>query len=107
MYQIEHMLYRDICKTLSFYMWILVIPLSIPFVIAVYCEWIVGPEVYPQPPAAMAFLLTIIVTLLLGGIFRLVGRKGTGQLFRREALVCWRSDLKIRSPVHILSMLHW
>ncbi len=81
------MLYRDICKTLSFYMWILVIPLSIPFFIGAYCEWIVGPEVYPQPPAAFAFLLTIGTTVLVGALFWLIGRNRTGHLFRREALL--------------------
>lgn len=81
------MLYRDICKTLSFYMWILLIPLSIPFFIAAYCEWIVGPEVYPQPPAALAFLFTMLFTALLGGLFSLIGRKRTGHLYRREALL--------------------
>ncbi|MCH9627770.1 MAG: Trk system potassium uptake protein TrkH [Chlamydiales bacterium] len=81
------MLYRDICKTLSFYMWILLIPLSIPFCIAAYCEWIVGPEVYPQPPAAFAFLLTLFITAALGGVFWLIGQKRTGHLYRREALL--------------------
>lgn len=81
------MLYRDICKTLSFYMWILVIPLSVPFFIAAYCEWIAGPEAYPQPPAAFAFLLTIAATLLLGALFWMIGKQSTGHLFRREALL--------------------
>ncbi|MCC5831929.1 MAG: hypothetical protein JJU12_02675 [Chlamydiales bacterium] len=81
------MLYRDICKTLSFYLWILLIPLSIPFFIAAYCEWIVGPEVYPQPPAAFAFLLTIGLTALLGALLRYIGRERTGHLYRREALL--------------------
>lgn len=80
------MLYRDICKTLSFYMWILVIPLSIPFFIAIYCEW-VHPEAYPQPPAANAFLLTIFITILLGILFWFIGKKSTGHLYRREALL--------------------
>jgi trk system potassium uptake protein TrkH len=81
------MLYRDICKTLSFYMWILLIPLSIPFFIAVYCEWIVGSEIYPQPPAAFAFFLTIILTTVLGVFFWFIGKHSTGHLYRREALL--------------------
>ncbi len=81
------MLYRDICKTLSLYLWILMIPLSIPFCISAYCDWIIGPEVYPQPPAASAFLLTMLVTFLLGGLLWLAGREATGHLYRREALL--------------------
>lgn len=81
------MLYRDISKTLAFYMWILVVPLSIPFCIALYCEWIVGPEVYPQPPATFAFLITMVVSVLLGVVFWLLGQKSTGHLYRREGLL--------------------
>lgn len=68
-------------------MWILLIPLSIPFFIAVYCEWIVGSEIYPQPPAAFAFFLTIILTTVLGVFFWFIGKHSTGHLYRREALL--------------------
>ncbi|MFZ0565014.1 MAG: TrkH family potassium uptake protein [Chlamydiales bacterium] len=81
------MLYRDICRVLSFYLWILAIPLCLPLFFAVYCEWIAGPEIYPQPPSALAFVLTILIAVSLGGLFWLLGKKGTGHLYRREALL--------------------
>lgn len=81
------MLYRDICRTLAFYMWVLIIPLIFPLFIAMYCDLIIGPEEYPQPPCTAPFLITILITVVLGGIFKYIGRKGTGQLYRREALL--------------------
>ncbi|NGX62233.1 MAG: Trk system potassium uptake protein TrkH [Chlamydiae bacterium] len=81
------MLYRDICRTLAVYLWILLLPLCIPLFIAIYCEWIVGSSVYPQPPAGPAFLMTMLFTALLGGVFWLIGQKSTGHLYRREALL--------------------
>lgn len=81
------MLYRDICRTLSFYLWILAIPLCIPLCMAIYCEWMVGPEHFPQPPSAFAFLFTIACTLALGALFSLVGQRSRGHLYRREALL--------------------
>ncbi|MCB1180494.1 MAG: TrkH family potassium uptake protein [Chlamydiia bacterium] len=81
------MLYRDICRTLSFFLWILLIPLTFPLGIAVYCQWIAGPEVYPQHPSLFAFFITIIITALLAFLCHLIGKSGTGHLFRREGLL--------------------
>lgn len=81
------MLYRDILKVLGFYLWIFLIPLAIPTSIAIYTDWIIGPDVYPQLPSAFAFLITMGVTALLGLIFWFFGRKGRGTLFRREGLL--------------------
>lgn len=81
------MLYRDICRTLAFYLWILALPLCIPLGIAIYCEWIVGPEVYPQPPVTGALILTLLITAVLGVVFFVIGRKGIGHLYRREAIL--------------------
>lgn len=81
------MQYKEICRILSFYLWLLMIPLSIPFGIAYYCERIVGPEIYPQLPCTTPLLLTLIFTLLLGGMFWLVGRNSSRRIYRREALL--------------------
>lgn len=81
------MLYRDISKALGFYLLIFLIPLAIPAAIAIYMDWIIGPSVYPQPPSALAFLITMGGTALLGFLFWFLGRKATGQLFRREGLL--------------------
>jgi len=81
------MLYRDICRTLGFYLWFFLLPLSLPSCIAIYCDWIATPGTYPQPSSAAAFILTLLVTAILGALFYWIGRKGTGQLYRREALL--------------------
>ncbi len=81
------MLYRDILRALGFYMWIFLIPLAIPTGVAIYCDWIRGPAFYPYPPAALAFLITMGIVALLGLFFWILGRKGTGHLYRREGLL--------------------
>lgn len=81
------MLYREISRILAFYLWILILPLLIPLSIAIYCEGFAPPGTYPQPPSALAFILTILFTFLLGLILYGWGRKGMGTLFRREALL--------------------
>lgn len=81
------MLYKDICRTLALYLWMLMIPLLIPFGIAIYCEWIAGPEIYPQQPAAFAFFSTLVITAILATLLQSIGRKGKGLLYRKEALL--------------------
>lgn len=81
------MLYRDISRALGYYLWVLLIPLIIPTAISIFCEWIVGPAVYPQPPSAWAFLITMAITAFLGLFFWYFGLKSKRHLFRREALL--------------------
>lgn len=81
------MLYRDISRTLSYFLFGLTIPLLIPLFIGIWCEWIIGPSVYPQPPSSFAFAATIFVTLLLAALFRFFGQGGSGHFYRREALL--------------------
>jgi len=80
------MLYRDICRTLAFYLWILLIPLTLPLGIAFYCDFI-DPESFLQPNSFFAFLWTMVITALLAFIFWLIGRRSTGHLYRKEALL--------------------
>ncbi len=81
------MLYREVCRTLSFFLFGLTIPLLLPLAIALYCEWIAGPTLYPQPPCAGAFLSTILITCALGFLFRFLGRNSSRDLYRREAFL--------------------
>ncbi|MFN0065926.1 MAG: TrkH family potassium uptake protein [Chlamydiales bacterium] len=81
------MLWRDISRALGFYCWVLLIPLAIPTCIAIFCDWIVGPGVYPQPPSAVAFLITMLVCALIGFLLWFFGLKSTGRLYRREGLL--------------------
>lgn len=76
-----------ICRILAYYFWILILPLSIPLSIGIYCDWIAGPASFPQPPSALAFLLTILLAALAGCILFLIGRRSSGQLYRKEAIL--------------------
>lgn len=78
------MLYREISRILSFFLAGLAIPLLLPLIIALYCEWVVCS---PHPASSPAFLYTILVTLGLAGIFRFLGRKSSSSLYRREAFL--------------------
>lgn len=79
------MAYRALCKILSLFLMGLAIPLLLPFSIAAYCEWIAPPGHYPQTPCATAFLLTIVFTIAAGLLLRFFSRKGSSELYRREA----------------------
>ncbi len=80
------MLYRDIVRTLAHYLWIMLIPLLIPFGIAIYCD-VAGPTLYPQPSAIFAFFFTMLITAATGALLWWLGRGGVGRLYRREGLL--------------------
>lgn len=81
------MFYRDIARTLSLYLWGLIIPLTPSLAIAIYCERIAAPNKYPQPHCTAAFSATIVIAFLLGLFLRWLGRKASGRFYRREALL--------------------
>jgi len=80
------MLYRDICRVLSHYLIYLAVLLTIPLGVSLYYEYYLPPEQHLQPHSTKAFIFTIIITLLISAIFRKIGKKSSGKLFRREAL---------------------
>jgi trk system potassium uptake protein len=80
-------LYRDICRTLAYYLWILLFPLSIPLLFCLYEPWIRGTDAFPYPSSTSAFTWTLVICACLAGIFSFVGRKAQGRLYRREALL--------------------
>jgi trk system potassium uptake protein TrkH len=79
--------YREIFRLLSTYIWILIIPLLLPLLLAIYCDLIAPEGSFLQPHSTLAFIATILVTIFIGGLFRFIGRNSTGQLYRREALL--------------------
>jgi trk system potassium uptake protein TrkH len=81
------MLYRAICRTLSIFLLGLSLPLLLPLCIAFYCEHIAPEGLYPQAPATLAFLYTILVALGIGGLLRFIGRKSASALYRKEAFL--------------------
>lgn len=79
--------YKEILRTLSNYIWILTLPLLLPLLLAIYCDHIAPEGEYLQSHTTLAFLATIFVTLLLGWIFRIIGKKSSHELYRKEALL--------------------
>lgn len=79
--------YREICRTLSFYIWILTLPLLLPLGFSIYCDYLVPEKYVFQPHSTLAFAGTVMVTLILGAFLRIVGRKSHHSLYRREALL--------------------
>jgi trk system potassium uptake protein len=78
---------KAVLKALSFYLYILLIPLSIPTMMAIWCDWFVGPSVYPQLPAALAFIKTILICFFLATLLYLFSKDSEQGLFRKEGLL--------------------
>lgn len=73
------MSYRAICSILSFFLMGLCVPLLLPLGIAFYQEGF--------SPTFFSFLYTMIISLLLGAVFYLIGKKKQHELYRREAFL--------------------
>lgn len=81
------MQYKELLRILSRFFFVLLIPLSIPTLIAIWCDWFVGPGVYPQLPCSNAFLLTLLLVFLLGGLFYFLSKGSGSHLYRKESLL--------------------
>lgn len=80
------MLYRDICKVLSYYFLGLSLAIALPFMVAVYYEFLADPSKHPQVHATAAFFQTLAVCLSLAGICYIFGKRSSGTLYRREGI---------------------
>ncbi len=76
----------EIARLLSNYLFYLSATLIIPLSAAAYFEFI-APETHPQPHSTFAFILTLLTSLILSGLFRFWGRRATGQTRRRESII--------------------
>jgi len=81
------MLYKDICKILSYYFFGLAGALFIPFFLAGYYQFVSDPVAHPQPHTTIHFFWTILLCLSVAGVFYYYGRHSRGHLFRREGLI--------------------
>ncbi len=79
------MFYREIIRTLGSYLVCLAAALCVPFAVAAYYQF-ADPASHPQPHSTFAFAATIMICLALAVIFRVVGKKTVGRLYRREGL---------------------
>ena len=80
------MLYRDICKILGYYLFVLTGALFIPFLLAVYYEFIGDPAAHPQPHTTHSFFWSMFISLVVAFVCYRLGRESKGHLYRREGL---------------------
>ncbi|MDB2613838.1 TrkH family potassium uptake protein [Chlamydiales bacterium] len=80
------MQFREIAKVLGNYLLFFCLVLIVPTLLALYHQFIQNPELHPKPYSTGSFFLTILITLALAMILKLFGKKGSGRLFRREAI---------------------
>ena len=78
--------FREICRVLGVYLYFFAGALCLPLLVAVYYQFFALPQDHPQPHSTWAFLLTIVSVLIFASVLRYLGRKGVGELYRREAL---------------------
>jgi trk system potassium uptake protein TrkH len=80
------MLYRDIFKLLGTFFCGFSLTLLCPLLVALYFQFLVAPELHPQPHSTMAFVETMGICLASGLLLRWFGRKAQGHLYLREGL---------------------
>jgi trk system potassium uptake protein TrkH len=80
------MLYREIFKILGIYWMAFSGIMIIPLLLAGYYEFYLPPTEHPQPHSSGAFLSSIIICFCAGLASYLVGRRASGQLFKREGI---------------------
>lgn len=72
-------------KVISTYLYYLSALLAIPLALAGYYQFF--PNSHPQPHSALAFLLTLLLSLCLATILRYLSRNTTTTLYRRESIL--------------------
>lgn len=80
------MLYHEINKVLSRFLYGIAAVLVVPLILAAYYQY-VAPHEHPQPHATFAFFITVIISLGLALFFHYLGRKATGKLYMKESIL--------------------
>lgn len=80
------MLFHAISRVLGQYLFFLAVLLLLPLTLSIYHEYLLAPELHPQPYSTWAFFYSSIICTGLAVFFWVLGRKSEGPLFRREAL---------------------
>lgn len=81
------MLYKDICKILGYYLFGLMVTMSVPLFLAGYYQFIADPSLHPQPHSTLSFFFSILFCGGIGGLCYYIGRNSKAHLYRREGLV--------------------
>jgi trk system potassium uptake protein TrkH len=79
------MRFRDIFKILSLYLFGFTFILIVPFLLAIYYQFI-NPADHPQPHSTLAFLTTIIACGALGLLCRFFGNPNQKYLYKKEGI---------------------
>ena len=80
------MLYREVFKVVGNFLLFFSAILAIPLLVASYDQFIAS-HLHPQPHSTLAFLETLAAALAIAAIFKWIGRKAEGKLFRREGIL--------------------
>ncbi len=78
---------REISRLLGTYLLFFAGALCIPLLLSAYFQWIADPADHPQSYTTFAFFISLLICLAVALILRWAGRKGTGNLYRREGLL--------------------
>ncbi len=79
--------YKDICKLLGKYLAFFSLALSIPTLIALYCQFLAPAESHPQPHSSGAFFSAMLAAFSISLLLLFLGRKSAGQIGRRESIL--------------------
>jgi trk system potassium uptake protein len=78
--------FTEIFRLLSVYLKFLAGALCCPLIVSVYFEFFCKETMKIFPQSAMAFFQTILIALFLSVLFKFLGRKSEGKIFRKECL---------------------
>lgn len=79
--------YKEISKILGNYLFYLALILCLPLGVAIYFQYVVEIHLNLQPDSSYAFFLSILICLITAVFFRIIGRKSTGVLHKRESII--------------------
>lgn len=80
------MIAKSLCRILGFYLLFFAAALLLPLFLSVYYEYLVPPELHPQPHATGAFFSAFCVCLGIACALSLIGRKADRRIYRKEGL---------------------
>lgn len=80
------MLYREISRVISQYLFGLTALFMIPLAVSGYYEFLAPPQNHLQPHCTAAFFISILICVSVAFFFRFLGKGALGTLYRRESL---------------------
>jgi trk system potassium uptake protein len=81
------MLYRDIFKVMSLYLFGFSLSLLAPLCLAFYYQFYADARLHPQPHSTWAFFFSLTISLFCAGIFYFLSKESKGILYRKEGFV--------------------